>query len=98
MKAIHLLLLMAATTTPAADKLEETYAQYGQVIATQFVWAPFPHPARAQGHKYKEKLYPAKEHNSDSSVRFSFRKGFAKQDRLISSFTFTAGTTALPAR
>jgi hypothetical protein len=40
----------------------------GNLIITQFVSAPFPHPSRAEGHKYKDEILPAAKHYSDSNV------------------------------
>jgi len=48
--------------------LESLYAPQGTLIVTQFVSAPFPHPARAQGHNHRGQFYPAAEHYSDSTV------------------------------
>ena len=47
---------------------EPNGAALGQLIVTQFVTAPFPHPARADGYKYHDQFYSAKEHYSDSTV------------------------------
>lgn len=71
-----LALFLSATALFSAPSLEETYAPHGKLIVTQFVSAPFPHPARAEGHRYKEKVYPAKEHYSDSTVAIFVPKGF----------------------
>ena len=79
MKLLRALLFLTATTAWAAENLEQTYASFGRLIVTQFVSAPFPHPARAEGHKYKDKLYSAAEHYSDSTVAVfipnNFREG-----------------------
>jgi len=40
------------------------------------VSAPFPHPARAEGHQYKDKIYPADKHYNDSTVAIFIPKGF----------------------
>src|SRR5439155_8934151 len=76
------LLFLTATTAWAAENLEQTYASFGRLIVTQFVSAPFPHPARAEGHKYKDKLYSAKEHYSDSTVAIFIPKGFRESKRV----------------
>src|SRR5207244_3266740 len=44
--------------------------------------APFPHPARAEGHKYKEKVYPAADHYSDNTVGIFIPKGFRETGRI----------------
>jgi hypothetical protein len=43
---------------------------------TQFVSAPFPHPARAQGHAYQDKFFSAAEHYQDNRVGLFIPKGF----------------------
>jgi len=70
------ILLVVTTTAFAVDALEETYASYGQLIVKPFASAPFPHPARGGGHKYKDKVYPAKTHYSDSTVAIFVPKSF----------------------
>jgi len=51
-------------------------AALGQLIVTQFVTAPFPHPARANGYKYHDQFYSAKDHYSDSTVAIFVPKNF----------------------
>jgi hypothetical protein len=46
----------------------DEYAGRGQLILTQMVAAPFPHPDRAEGHKYQEQFFSASEHYSNSTV------------------------------
>lgn len=82
MKALLPLFLVAATSARSAETLEQTYAAYGKLIVTQFVTAPFPHPSRADGHKYKDKAFPADQHYSDSSVAVFIPKGFRETPRV----------------
>ncbi len=82
MKGLLLLLLVTATTARAADSLEQTYARYGQLTLTQFVTAPYPHPSRAEGHKYKDKFFPADAHYQDSTVAIFIPKGFRVTPRV----------------
>jgi hypothetical protein len=82
MKSLLAVSLLLTLTTYAAESLEQTYASYGQLIVTQFVAAPFPHPARAEGHKYKDKSYPAKQHYSDSTVAIFVPKGFRETGKI----------------
>ncbi|HKI68474.1 MAG TPA: D-alanyl-D-alanine carboxypeptidase/D-alanyl-D-alanine-endopeptidase, partial [Verrucomicrobiae bacterium] len=63
-------------STDDAASLEKDYAPFGQLILTQLVTAPFPDPARADGHTYHGKFYSAKEHYSDSTVAIFIPKGF----------------------
>jgi len=46
----------------------DPYAPYGTMLVTQFVSAPFPHPARAQGHQYHDEFFSSAEHYADSTV------------------------------
>lgn len=80
--ALIVILLLGVRTATAADKLEQTYAPYGRLILTQFVTAPFPHSARAKGHKYKDKFYPAKEHYADSTVAIFIPNGFRETGQI----------------
>ena len=68
-----------ASATPT---LEETYAAHGRLIVASFASAPFPHPARAEGHTYQGKLYPAAEHYADSTVAIFIPQGFRETERI----------------
>lgn len=46
------------------------------MILAQFVSAPFPHPARAEGHYYKTNFFPAKKHYQDNTVAVFIPKNF----------------------
>src|SRR5262245_21803897 len=72
---LHLVLLSLALSTRAED-LARHYANRGELLITQMVSAPFPHPKRAQGHTYKEQLFSAGEHYSNSTVAVFIPKGF----------------------
>lgn len=54
----------------------------GQLIVTQLVSAPFPHPSRAEGHKYKDEFFPADKHYSDNTVAMFVPKGFTDAGRV----------------
>src|SRR5215472_1387232 len=80
-------MVSALTVCALAAKLRgssppEQYAEYGELIVTQFVSAPFPHPDRAEGHKYKEEFYSAADHYSDSTVGLFIPKGFRETNRV----------------
>jgi D-alanyl-D-alanine carboxypeptidase/D-alanyl-D-alanine-endopeptidase (penicillin-binding protein 4) len=64
------------------ELLEKTYAPFGQLIVTQFVSAPFPHPARAAGHKYQDLFFSAAEHYSNSDVAIFIPKNFRATDKV----------------
>ena len=68
--------LACAALSAHSETLPEHYAPYGQLIVTQLLTAPFPHPKRADGHKYKEQVFSAKDHYSDSTVAIFIPKGF----------------------
>lgn len=78
MKAVSaiILLVLAATAARAGENLVLQYTNFGRLIVTPFASAPFPHPSRAEGHKYKDKLYPAAEHYSDRTVAIFIPKNF----------------------
>ena len=67
---------LGASFSPAAESLSQRYSPYGDLILTQMVTAPFPHPARAEGHRYQDKFFPAEKHYHDSSVALFVPKGF----------------------
>jgi hypothetical protein len=52
------------------------------LIVTQFVSAPFPHPARANGHRYHDEFYSAAGHYSDSTVALFIPNGFRATDKI----------------
>ena len=79
---IALLIFAVESSARAAPGLEETYAAQGRLILAPFASAPFPHPARAEGHTYDGKLYPAKEHYADNTVALFIPKGFRETSRV----------------
>jgi hypothetical protein len=76
MKSLLLLLIGCAASPARGETLPQRYADYGELIVTPLASAPFPHPKRAEGHKYQGKDFPAKEHYSDSTVAIFIPKGF----------------------
>jgi hypothetical protein len=69
-------LALAVPGVRAAESWRTNYAGLGNLIVTQFASAPFPHPARADGHKYHDEFFPAAEHYSDSTVALFIPKQF----------------------
>ena len=65
-----------------AAGLPEIYSIQGQLILTQFVSAPFPHPQRADGRQYHGQFFSAKEHYSDSTVAIFIPRGFHETARI----------------
>ena len=71
------LVLMLANFTGSSDEsLEKYYAGAGTLILTNLESAPFPHPARAAGHRYHDQFYSAEEHYSDGTVAIFVPKNF----------------------
>lgn len=67
--------LMVASAAQAGT-LPQVYAPQGELLLTHLATAPFPHPQRAQGHKYKDQFYAAAEHYSNDTVAIFIPKGF----------------------
>lgn len=76
------LVLASRAVASVTPSLEETYAAHGRLIVASLASAPFPHPARAEGHTYQGKLYPAAEHYADSTVALFIPNGFRESDRV----------------
>jgi len=75
--------VMLASFTGRTDApLEIQYAPLGTLLVTQFVAAPFPHPARAEGHKYHDEFFPAAEHYANSTVAIFIPKNFRVADKI----------------
>src|SRR5438105_3229266 len=75
MNKIMLLLIGGASLANCAesvhgDNLQPLYAEQGELILTQMVSAPFPHPKRAEGHKYKDQFFPVTAAVTTSWPRF----------------------------
>ena len=78
MKALFPLvfILVLPSLLHAAPNLEDTFAPQGRLILAPFASAPFPHPARADGHTYKGQLFPPKDHYADNTVALFIPRGF----------------------
>ena len=66
----------------AGDAWQTNYTAFGRLLVTQFVSAPFPHPARAAGHKYHDLFFSAAEHYSNSDVAIFIPKNFRATDKI----------------
>ena len=69
------LLLALATPAPAPAAAAE-YTGPGRLMMKDLPSAPFPHPAREHGHRYRGTFYPADRHYSDSTVAIFIPDGF----------------------
>jgi hypothetical protein len=76
MNQYPLLILACTVLCSHAESLPQRYADSGELIVTLLASAPFPHPQRAEGHKYKNELFPAQEHYTDNTVGIFIPKGF----------------------
>jgi len=65
-----------------AQNLPDLYAPQGRLILTRFASAPFPHPNRTEGHKYKDQFFSAAEHYSDNTVALFVPKAFRETGRI----------------
>lgn len=80
--------LLAMSITPGeAESFSKTLtdlssADSGELILAHFASAPFPHPARADGHKYKDKLFSAQEHYQDNTVAIFIPKNFHPESKV----------------
>jgi hypothetical protein len=75
-KRLAILLGVLAASRLFGAELAEKYAPLGRLILTNFASAPFPHPARAQGHKYQEEFFSGADHYQDSHVALFIPRDF----------------------
>jgi len=76
MRSLLLFLTVILAPCLQAQNLSADYRPYGQLIITQLVSAPFPHPARAKGHTHNQEFFPADKHYQDNSVAIFIPKNF----------------------
>ena len=69
-------MILVTCRSSAVESWPTNYTAFGTLIVTQFVSAPFPHPKRAEGHKYHDQFFSAAEHYSNSDVAIFIPKGF----------------------
>ncbi len=74
--------MLARSDFRTDESLEKIYAPFGTMIVTQFVSAPFPHPARAQGRTRNGEFFSAAEHYSNSDVALFVPKNFRVTDKI----------------
>lgn len=82
MRLSILFLLLAGGLLRAADIPEPDEAGLGRYIVGPFATAPFPHPSRADGHKYHNEFYSAATNYSDSTVAMFIPNGFRATDKI----------------
>jgi serine-type D-Ala-D-Ala carboxypeptidase/endopeptidase (penicillin-binding protein 4) len=74
--------MLASFSGRVDETLAAKYAPFGTLIVTQFVNAPFPHPARADGHTYHGEFFSAVDHYSNSTVAMFIPKGFRPTEKV----------------
>ena len=78
---VILLLISGYFMESYTQDIKTKFASYGEIITVKLSSAAFPHPIRDTGYTYKDKLYPANLHYSDSSVAFFIPKNFTPQEK-----------------
>jgi hypothetical protein len=81
-KLLLALALVAFAITIRAESWTDQYSQYGKLFVVKLDTAPFPHPKRAQGHKYGTNFYSTEKNYSDNSVGIFVPKGFRRTDKV----------------
>jgi hypothetical protein len=71
-----LLSLLIISCVVYSQEITERYKDLGEIFILELASAPFPHPARMDGHKYKDETYSYLEHYKDSSVAVFIPKRF----------------------
>lgn len=61
---------------------ETNYAGMGEMLVVHLPSAPFPHPSRAHGYTYKDKIYPTAMHYSDNTVAIFVPRGFRETGQI----------------
>ena len=69
-------LVACLTVVTNGQDLQGRYASYGDLILVHLPSAPFPHPLRAEGIRYRDSVYSAAEHYSDSTVAIFVPRGY----------------------
>jgi hypothetical protein len=74
--------MLARFSGRSDESLASRFAALGNLIVTQFVSAPFPHPARANGHRYHDEFFSTAEHYSDNTVAMFIPSNFRATDKV----------------
>lgn len=82
----QLLLLFSICLTVISTSRSETppehFAQSGELLLVHLPSAPFPHPQRAEGHKYKDQFFSAAEHYTNDTVAIFIPNGFRETGKI----------------
>ena len=74
--------MLARFAVRTDESLASQFAPLGNLVVTQFASAPFPHPARANGHRYHDEFFSAADHYSDSTVAMFIPSKFRATDKV----------------
>ncbi|MGH7952185.1 MAG: D-alanyl-D-alanine carboxypeptidase/D-alanyl-D-alanine endopeptidase, partial [Limisphaerales bacterium] len=78
------------------ESLQKKFATFGNLIFAQMTNAPFPDPARANGHWYHNQFFSAKDHYSDNTVAIFIPKNFRATDKVDFVVHFHGWSGTLP--
>jgi len=73
---------LTLVSTCRSETLSEHYSQSGELLLVHLPTAPFPHPQRAEGHKYKEQFFSAAEHYTNDTVAIFIPKEFHETGKI----------------
>jgi hypothetical protein len=82
MKRFLFSICFALVSTCRSESLPEHYAESGELLLVHLSTAPFPHPQRAEGHKYKDQFFSAAEHYTNDTVGIFIPKGFRETSKI----------------
>lgn len=75
--SLFLAVCLVFNSLAQAETLPEHYTSHGELLLEHLASAPFPHPQRAEGHKYKDKLFSV-EHYTNNTVAIFIPKAFGE--------------------
>jgi len=73
---------LVVTSIVRGETLSEHFASQGELLFVHLASAPFPHPQRAEGHKYKDQFFSAAEHYTNDTVAIFIPKGFRETEKI----------------
>src|SRR5438270_576467 len=74
--------LLTIVLTARSDSIQEHYAPQGELLLVHLRSASFPHPQRAEGHKYKDQFFSAVEHYTNDTVAIFIPNGFRETGKI----------------
>jgi hypothetical protein len=82
MKPLLFSICFALVPICRSETLPEHFAQPGELLLVHLSTAPFPHPQRAEGHKYKDQFFSAAEHYTNDTIGIFIPKGFRETSKI----------------